>query len=86
MLFRFEETAIRVQGTAHYRHEASIHNVKNDDAVRIHRVRIATRSPAEKLAESWAAERRLTGRVLSLEEASDLATKEWQDVAGGQPS
>ena len=34
------------------------------------------------LAEAWASERQLSGHVLSLDEASDLATKEWQDVIG----
>ncbi len=35
-----------------------------------------------QLAEAWASQHQLSGRVFSLEEASDLATKEWQDVAG----
>jgi alkylmercury lyase len=36
---------------------------------------------SRKLAEAWASEHQLSGRVLGLEEASDLATNEWQDVA-----
>jgi len=35
-----------------------------------------------KLAQAWADEHGLGGRVLSLEEASSLATQEWRDVVG----
>jgi hypothetical protein len=38
---------------------------------------------SRKLAEAWASEHQLNGRVLNIEEASDLATNEWQDVARG---
>lgn len=36
-----------------------------------------------ELAAAWAAQHRLSGHVLGLEEASDLATKEWADVVRG---
>jgi Alkylmercury lyase len=39
--------------------------------------------PSRELAESWAAQHQISGRVLSLTEAADLATKEWQGVARG---
>ena len=35
-----------------------------------------------KLAQAWADEHGLGGRILSLEEASSLATQEWRDVVG----
>ena len=37
---------------------------------------------SRKLAQAWADEHLLAGRVLSLEEASALATQEWRDVVG----
>ena len=37
---------------------------------------------SRKLAQAWADEHQLAGRVLSLEEASALATQEWRDVVG----
>ena len=37
---------------------------------------------SRKLAQAWADEHQLAGRVLSLEEASSLATQEWRDVVG----
>ena len=37
---------------------------------------------SRKLAQAWADEHQLAGRVLSLEEASSLATQEWRDVLG----
>ena len=37
---------------------------------------------SRKLAQAWAGEHQLAGRVLSLEEASALATQEWRDVVG----
>ena len=36
-----------------------------------------------ELAESWAAEHELNGRVLSLEEAAELATEEWKATTAG---
>jgi alkylmercury lyase len=36
-----------------------------------------------ELAEAWAAQHHISGRVLTLAEASDLAANEWQDVVRG---
>jgi hypothetical protein len=38
---------------------------------------------SRELGEAWAAQHQISGRVLSLAEASDLAATEWQDVALG---
>jgi hypothetical protein len=35
---------------------------------------------SRELAEQWADQQSLPGRVLSLDEASDLATEAWNDV------
>lgn len=35
---------------------------------------------SRELAKQWAEQRSMRGRVLDLDEASDLATKEWGDV------
>ena len=37
---------------------------------------------SRRLAQAWADEHQLAGRVLSLEEASSLAAQEWRDVVG----
>ncbi len=38
---------------------------------------------SRELAEAWAVQYQISGRVLSLAEASDLAANEWQDVVRG---
>jgi Alkylmercury lyase len=38
---------------------------------------------SRELAEAWAAQHQISGRVLSLAEASDLAANEWQEVVRG---
>ena len=39
--------------------------------------------PSRTVAEAWASEHGLSGKVLSLDEAADLATEDWKSVTDG---
>ena len=39
--------------------------------------------PSRTVAEAWASEHGLSGKVLSLNEAADLATEDWKSVTDG---